>query len=64
MLSRIGHTFTKDLLENDHFKWSFSYTYFIKFHGKKFWELQHIIIIAKSVLDNMLGHKGHYFTKD
>ena len=31
-------------------KWSFSYISFVKFHGKKNWELQHDRNISKSML--------------
>ena len=31
-------------------KWSFSYNSFVKFHGKKSWEPQHVQFISKSML--------------
>ena len=38
-------------------KWSFSYNFFVKFHGEKKWESQHDRVISKSVFNNVC-YKG------
>ena len=37
----------KGIIEKDHV-WSFSYNYFVKFHGKNIWELQHDRVITRN----------------